>query len=201
MEISKVYAEKGGIQWSDLSEELKGKMLEKFRYCEVESEQWCEPIIEYWKERLEKIGFINSCIQFSGSYNQGDGASFTSNVDMQTLVSTLIYCEPRYSTIYDSFQFWTEINAISAKVYRYNRQYCHENTCGIDMKEYIDIPIKYYNFMKESIESLRKILCVEIYIDLEKYYDELTSDDFLIQVFIENKTDFSGYFNLHGELM
>jgi|SRR5581483_10707047 len=48
--------------------------------------EWWECTIDTWKEALEQIGFTKPEIQFSGFYNQGDGASFTSGMDVEELL-------------------------------------------------------------------------------------------------------------------
>jgi hypothetical protein len=50
---------------------------------------WHSYVIDLWKAALDQIGFENAEIAFSGFWSQGDGASFTSTVDLEKLVAFL----------------------------------------------------------------------------------------------------------------
>jgi hypothetical protein len=51
--------------------------------------EWWDFVYDTWKEALSQIGFENADIHFSGFACQGDGASFTANVDLDKLIAFL----------------------------------------------------------------------------------------------------------------
>ena len=51
--------------------------------------EWWDCLLDDWKQALEQIGFENANIHFSGFSSQGDGTSFTADVDLDKLVHFL----------------------------------------------------------------------------------------------------------------
>lgn len=50
-------------------------------------DEWWECTYETWKDALDQIGFTDADIRFRGFSSQGDGASFTSGIDVDRIVS------------------------------------------------------------------------------------------------------------------
>jgi hypothetical protein len=50
---------------------------------------WYEFSIDDWTTALEQVGFTDAKINFSGFWSQGDGASFTSGLDIEKLLTFL----------------------------------------------------------------------------------------------------------------
>ncbi len=50
---------------------------------------WYSCVTDFWKDVLDQIGFENAKIAFLGFWSQGDGASFTANVNMDKLLAFL----------------------------------------------------------------------------------------------------------------
>ena len=73
-------------KFEELDEESQETTIENFRDINVEFFDWHDCELDYWKERLAEMGFMDAEIQFSGFWNQGDGASFTANVDIEKSV-------------------------------------------------------------------------------------------------------------------
>lgn len=64
--------------------------VEKARACLQEGatdHNWWEYIYEMWKQALEQVGFTDADISFSGFWSSGDGASFTSGLDCEKLLT------------------------------------------------------------------------------------------------------------------
>jgi len=53
------------FNFKELNEEVKEKVLEKFRFVNVESDDWYEFLIEDFKEKLNKIGIDFKNVYFS----------------------------------------------------------------------------------------------------------------------------------------
>lgn len=74
--------------FNQLSDKSKEKARETVRQWTYEDDFACE--VENLETAIESIGFTNADIRFSGFHSQGDGASFTSDVDIVTLVKFLL---------------------------------------------------------------------------------------------------------------
>ena len=182
-------------KFEELTKEVQEKVIDRDRYYEVNEENfWSECIIEYWQEKLENIGFINSKIYFSGFSSQGDGACFDATVDLQVISNIMFY----NSTDYKEARLWRSINIAAYNdrienptIYTINHHYSHENTRRINSPDiylqecfFVD---DIENAIVEHLESLRYRLCIEIYRELEKEYDYLTSDDYVRSYYSENQ--------------
>lgn len=66
-----------GFQFDQLSDDAKEKARDWYREASAGDNYFSEPVIEDWKARLEKKGFNDPEISWSGFSSQGDGASFT----------------------------------------------------------------------------------------------------------------------------
>ncbi len=64
-------------QFNELDEKQQEKIIEKYYDINVSDEYWYEYTKEEFETKLKKLGFYNIKVQFSGFYNQGDGASFS----------------------------------------------------------------------------------------------------------------------------
>jgi hypothetical protein len=69
--------------FEELAPEVQKKVIERERYINVDTSFWYEPIIEDWTEELERRGFEQVKILFSGFGSQGDGACFTATVNIE----------------------------------------------------------------------------------------------------------------------
>ena len=191
-------------KFSDLpTQELKDAAIEHHRYDNTSFEDWHDPTLDDWKEKLEALGYSDPEIQYSGFWSQGDGASFTSK--QVPLPST----DPKVIEAWDQLigaaellgQPVTEdINDMAyGSVIRTGHHYFHENTVSVDWEwndppytdrwEYFADPTPegiqpFITTLKDAVESyfdgleeIVKDLCKEIYSDLEKEYDYQTSDE------------------------
>ena len=50
-----------------------------------DDQDWCDCTIEDWKTKLAGLGFDDAVISYSGFSSQGDGASFTANINPSRL--------------------------------------------------------------------------------------------------------------------
>lgn len=131
------------------------------RECATDYE-WGTYTYEEWEKILAEIGFENAKINFSGFASQGDGASFTANLDIAKLITFLSTpIEPKESVDADSEgnevylnyvvgklharyggkvtnprYGWLEwiVNNLSGGVKRICRRYSHSNTCRAEVE-------------------------------------------------------------------
>lgn len=72
-------SEEETYSFSELSPEAKENALDNNRDINVDYEGWSDPVIEGFKEDMEKIGIKDLEVSFTGFHSQGDGASFTTD--------------------------------------------------------------------------------------------------------------------------
>lgn len=184
--------------FDELSPEAKQNAIDRNRGYSTESYDWGEPIIEGFTEEMEAIGLSDIDCQFSGFNSQGDGASFTGTVnDNQTFLKA-IGITPASVGLGDKTprKFDTALDSIAENIYitilRNDRNYYHHNTISasvaVDGDEEIELDLGLGLIIEidvddvcDKIEPIITDWAREkskgLYRDLEKYYDELSSDE------------------------
>ena len=170
--------------FEELGEQEQQVALDNNRDYNVSRDQWYEFVEEGFVRDLQDKGFLNIEIAFSGFWRQGDGASFTADIDIHKMneyyklglkksVCDIIneYCCPR--------------------VRRGTSRYSHEHTCSIDWDgfgHYNHCPRleKLIENTMNTIEGIRLDLSKELYSNLEGEYNHLTSDAVIKKVLVEN---------------
>lgn len=76
--------------FEELPEDIQERALDNLRDINVYYEWW-KYTIDYYKEELEKAGFKNAEISFSGFWSQGDGASFVADCDAQRILNSMFF--------------------------------------------------------------------------------------------------------------
>ena len=169
-------------RFEELNEEAKTKALETLRGWNVENCDWYEASFYDWTMKLEEMGYINSDIQFSGFWSQGDGACFSSGIDLAK---------------------WLEGRRIKSKYQKLvgkailtigtSGRYSHEYSMGLSLDLLEDLTEKQSILLDELtdivIEEARDT-AKQIYRDLEKEYEYMTSDEALTEYFTDNDYDF-----------
>jgi hypothetical protein len=184
--------------------------------CEAATSfDWYDCVYETWVEALDQIGFTDAKINFSGFGCQGDGASFTSNIDVErlaTFLSTEIAPENCIKGDPEDFRPWIVHKCrgvptnhayrrlaglgeyLSCKVVRTSHSYSHELTCGVEVEVFggrADKVDALAGAFEKDVETLRYALCKAIYRDLEKEYEYLTSDEALLEMAEANDYTFT----------
>lgn len=168
-------------EFDELSDKAKSKVLEDFRYINVEYWEWYHDVYDQWSEKLTENGFIDIDISFSGFSSQGDGASFTAKrIDVREwckknkkLKKYAKFLSGEAKGDYE-MEFWVE---------RTDSHYSHYNTCDVKAdyhtinKDMNAEQEKEYYALIDEIEEHREELSKELYKDLENEYDYHTSDD------------------------
>jgi len=162
-------------KFSELSDDVKAKVLNRFRDFNAEHNWY-----EFHYDRLkEDAPFDIENIYFSGFSSQGDGAMFEySGYDWKGWVNGLSLPEWKKRVL-------LACDVSVSGVHRGN--YYHYNTCSHDCD--IDLPGMYTHdnvckfigdFAEQFEQHIRdeyKSLCNNLYRELEKEYDDLTSDE------------------------
>lgn len=146
----------------------------------IVSHDWYTPVVEDFRVEMEKFGLIEPESYFSGFYSQGDGACFVCDtIDTDLLIRTLY--ESGYDISEDAVLETKNLNVIIQKLNNsYARQYDHENTVGAIVNYEGDILSEHdVNMLERCITSWVKEKSIEHYKNLEKYYNELTSDEYV----------------------
>jgi len=213
--------------FEELSPEAKTNALDEMRDINTEYQGWHEPIIEDFEERMKELGVDGVEVSYSGFYSQGDGASFTGDVfDTKTFMSKALGLkntewldmgedekpEDEESRLradlldigFDTREKLTPDNFV-IKIERLSNRYSHENTIGgkvyiEDIPESIEDEIQSQTIedeIEEKVTNWARSESKDLYRNLERYYDELRSDESVEETIIENdyKFDKDGSFN------
>jgi hypothetical protein len=174
--------------FDELSNEVKEKVLERYRDINVDYDGWHDFIIDDWKAKLEGLGYEDVKIYYSGFYGRGDGACFEASVDIEKWIK-------KHKA---GKRFRKLLNEVRAGYYAYiwikhNGWYYHEKSAYTDYEGESELSEKAYSQLKEMadwIEEERYDLSKEIYKDLEKEYEYLLSDEAVIDTIKANDFEF-----------
>jgi hypothetical protein len=180
-------------------EELSERAREHVREMMEPQHDWWEFVYEDWKEKLGALGFEDVEINFSGFWNQGDGASFTASVDLEKWIKAGK----------QGNQYRLTLNAIgrgdvdsTVGIKRTSSHYYHYSTVSCEsIQSYADLsPILegQLEAIAEGITEHVRDLSKEIYRDLEAEYEGLTSEDYIAEECKEMQWLFLASGRLHG---
>ena len=209
-------------EWDKITQE---KILDKHRDINVDHEWW-DGTYEYWAEKLIQMGFdvtetkfkdeykwnpetskrektggrvkyTDYLINFSGFYSQGDGASFTGQVDILKWLK--FTNNPKYARIVKLLESGALECSGNIKRNKWHR-YVHWNTTTLYLnweereRRYVRDELKNINYLLGDIENdcfkHHQDLNKEIYAELEKEYDYLTSNRVVGETLETNEYDF-----------
>ena len=213
--------------FEELSPEAKINALDEMRDINVEYTEWHQPVVDDFEEEMKELGLEEVEVQYSGFYSQGDGASFTGEVyDTKTFMSKALGLkdtewldmggeekpEDEDSRLradlldigFDTREKLTPDNFRIA-IDRISSRYAHENTIEgrvdiDDIPESIEdeVPTEaIVGEIEEKVTDWARSEAKTLYRKLEKYFDELTSDEIVEETIIEN--DYR--FNKDGKLV
>jgi len=178
-------------EFSELSPEIQEKVLDEYRYVLIELDNdWYHPIVEGFEEDMLEYG-IDPGVSFNGFGSQGDGASFISETcDTDLLIRKL------YETGHDiSENALLDSKNYSILIRKNDSLHEHENTMYVNY--YTGGGIELFPDEEEKLTNVilewAKTKAKELYKNLETYWDELTSDEEIIEYFNDN--DFLFYEN------
>ncbi len=216
-------------QYDEWDEATRKVILDKHRNINVGDHDWWMSTYEMWADKLEEMGYdvketqyrderkydpetkkwgktgnkkayTAYNIQFSGFWSQGDGASYTGEIDVQKWIKTQ---EPvKYARILKLLEAGC-IDVQRSEITRHNHRYVHERSTSVNIEW--NLP-NYENYPKieamlqkleEDIQEQHIQLNREIYWDLEKTYEGLTSDESVADTLIANEYEMTA----EGEIM
>lgn len=181
--------------FDELSDEAKQVALDRHREINAH-DGWWDPIYDGLHNKAEEAGFEVEDIYFSGFWSQGDGAMFTYsgfNENMlKGFVAQLDLSEE------DKVIILSQADTCGKGIHR--GHYYHEKSC--DHYSTLDSTNPDWEYATDLIEGLDgafenyvievyEDLCGELYKDLEEYYNELTSDEYVAEMLIDNEYEFT----------
>jgi len=206
--------------FEELSDEAKEKALDAMRDINTDRSGWDEPITTDFENEMGEFGLDNVKISYSGFYSQGDGASFTGNViDAKTFMAKALDMkdtewidmsndenpEDEGSRLradlldigFDTREKLTPDN-FYIEIVRTSNRHSHENTIEgkvsiEDIPESIEdeIPSQAIeNEIQGKVTNWARAKSKELYRNLERYYDDLTSDEEVKGTIIANEYKF-----------
>lgn len=189
--------------FEELSPDAQEHALETYREWLTDAPYWYTCIEDDWKDKLSDLGIEKPEISFSGFWNQGDGAVFTSkNIDLTKLLDGLGMTN-EYKYVYDLLI--DDVMNVSSGIDRISTYYEHERTARLTIdfeqlnddyeseEEYNKVETKAIEMLSQlekELESWRCETCKELYTDLMQEYELLQSDDVLKETFIGNDYEF-----------
>lgn len=190
--------------FDELDEKAKEKAINSFREDPIDFEFEADAVMEYWKDKLQEIGFEDAEIAYSGFYHQGEGASFTSDINVPKVISSMIYCNEinsKRTLLYDKLLKLDEIKVIELIyiVYRTSNHYSHEMTVSVDSDSdfYLNECPKAYDYFHDRFEELRddiqeymRSICQSIFFDLRNSYEHIQSDEYISENIRNNEYEF-----------
>lgn len=179
------------------------EVLEEYRDINVDYDWW-DCTYECFTEMMRDTYSVEvEDIRFSGFWSQGDGASFTGYVsDLQKFLS---FFPSDYPMIH---MLWEDGGEVHLRLTRESSRYCHENTVYLDISTdmFMEVleaedadPLRYAVALKwdkqldDEVAHLTRVgqdflrnRMGELYRDLEKEYEYLTSDEAVRETIIAN---------------
>lgn len=166
--------------WTIEDHPKKQDVINKHRDINT-NHDWWDSEYDWWKGQLQDRGFNNVDISFSGFGSQGDGASFTADIDVEKFI--------RFHKVSKKFASLLAVirngHYISASVTRYSSHYVHSKTIrgNVDLeyqsanKKTEDRVYQQCNDIENLITSVARDISGDIYKSLEKEADWLMGDE------------------------
>ena len=181
------------LSFDQLPPDVQEKALNENRGFNTDYMDWWDGSLDFWREKLTNMGFDNPEINFSLSYSQGDGASFTANVNVQKFM-TVHRCRTQFAPLYRNSDF------LSCRIYRTDHHYYHENTVGCECnwdgnERYAELVNDFEALVTERVWILSRA----IYKSLVDEYEYLTSDAALKESFVDNSYVFDAQGKMAGQ--
>lgn len=179
-------------KFEELSEEAQQNAIEKWRndtYANGDSLFW---FAESCKDYLCDLGFINPDVQYSLSYSQGDGLSFSAEGYTRLKETFLKYLGEHHITIANYL-----IDNCSLKIKGNTGHYCYAHRSDIDL--YLEISGNQETpLIDELIESVQRDItdeyiaaCRVLENDGYSQIEYEQSDEYITETLINNEYDFT----------
>lgn len=206
--------------FEELSPEAQENALENNRDINVDYDGWEDGVTEGFKEDMREIGIDDIEISFSGFYSQGDGASFTSeDIDTRKLFNAVgiksndalnMEVDDERSRgenkdFYDLLDTMEDVGQlernrikpeeIRVTIERTDSRHVHFNTVRANVEIWDEPdgweePYGFIDELEDKVTEYIRGICKDLYRDLEKEYDDLTSDESVKETLISNDYEF-----------
>ena len=166
----------------ELMPNVQEKVLDNHRYINVEDYDWHETVIEDAKIKLQQIGFRNIDVQFSGFFSQGDGASFTADLNLETWIEQDTKNRAKYTSLIDVLD--------NIEIVRLDSRYSHENTVKLYVNINCDAPETLHDLkdiLQHELNEEIRDLSREIFKDLEDTFTALISDESVTETLLDRE--------------
>lgn len=173
--------------FDELSDDVKKKVLEAYREYNVEFGDWYQPIYEGFTEKLEQLGYSEIKPYFSGFWSQGDGACFEGKVSLLGWLKS-----HKLKTKYKNLSKYLEESGDDYLSIKQVGHYYHSKSMAVvdEVHTETDKQSSDLGAVIELIENEIEEVADELYRDLEKYYEELTSDEAVTEAVVANDQEF-----------
>ena len=175
-------------QFDELDKEVQEKVLEKYADINVDYDGWDDGILEEWTHKLQSLGYKEVEIYYSGFGGQGYGACFVAEVEIEKWIEAH-KADKRFKKLLSEVKrgCWASITITHKSHYYYS------TSTTVNYEGQTELSDKAYKQLKEMaswIEEERDTLGNEIYWDLEKAYEDLTSREAIIETIKANEYEF-----------
>ncbi len=182
-------------------ESISSELMDKHRTINVDHNDWYESVYESFTERMERQGITVDKIMFSGFWSQGDGACFDG------CINPLRFLRKHFPKDYPMLRKVVGLGGRVHLAWKHRGHYYHEysNSFDLDVEGFEYLIVKPTDFHEQVVASLDKKLQEELdtfeddavplirgymkqlYRELEKEYDYLTSDEAVKETIIANE--------------
>lgn len=189
-----------GLKLGELTPKVRGKVVETFRYTDVEVDEWYDCVYEDVKNIAPLLGIDliskdgRPLIFFSGFCSQGDGASFRGDYKPRaTAIEDITQHAPEDTTLIEiareltAFQITMRVQygaEVEARIYTRDWKYSHSMTMGIEHINFVGADCNPFvdeaqptAAEEQTLLSLMRRFADWIYKSLENEHDYLTSDE------------------------
>lgn len=180
-------------EWLEFDKKIAEKIIEKYRDINTDF-AWYDGTIQNFVEDMAEKGLEIDAknVNFSGFWNQGDGASFICDLSEKYLNEWIIANKEEFPILYEKYTSWNEIcGKVEKNSHGYH--YSHEKTVNVQIDPYDDIGEeggKEIDALQTMIESALRGYMVSLYNTLEKEYYSLISDESVIDTLKANEYEF-----------
>lgn len=197
--------------FKQLTTDEQAQVIKNYYYINVDCNWWHDDIIENFKDRIsrEYPFFENIKVYFSGFCSQGDGACFDAGINSSEFMRWILKQEKINAKTINTICNMIEQGQIDFNpgIYKnsYANHYCHEKTRYIEIIDldcdYIEnkkLKTKYEPMLlnivdkeQANINEWYRGLCYDLYSELQKAYEYITSEEAIKETFIANEYTFN----------
>lgn len=162
---------------NELKDDAYRSVIEKYRTINVEFDYWFEDITKKWEAELEAMGYKSPKIYFSGFSSQGDGVCFTAeSIDFRQVLMEVEKkgIAQKWGRVIKAF----DEGNLEGRITHHQRYYYATSTdVEIDLLGDADWFENDCEKLYALIETHREELGNKLYKELEREYDDLTTED------------------------